>query len=166
MMENKSLRDTIKGTNFHFNPPGIVPSTSKVHVPMLSRIIFDVEIDSPASIIPPSSIAFGTINLCCTVVGPWIVIVIICAELHAIVLMEREWVGMSDASKSTNSQWVHFTSTSYFKHIIMKVGSGPVLKFKINPESILSSHCPAWVRQLIVFNPYQNSPVRFPKPFS
>ena len=48
-----SLRGAVERTNFHLNSPGIVPSATKVHGAMLCRIVFGVEINIPATDIPP-----------------------------------------------------------------------------------------------------------------
>ena len=156
-----SLRHAIERTDFHFVPPGIIPYIIKEHGPPLRWSVVEVWIDSPAIMIPPSAFTFWKITtLCCTGITMVIIIIIICGELPAIVKSKR--VSRSDTSKSTNSQWVLCTSISYFKHIIMKVGSGLVLKFKINPEFPLAN-----LGEIIkCFRPYQNSPLRSAKPFS
>ena len=128
-----SLRDAVKRTDFHLNPPGIVVSASKVYEPEFSRIVFKIEINVPALVVPPSSIVSSIANLYCTITTKYIVIIIISTELLAIEC-SCKWVSRSDASKATNSQWILISSTSYFKHIVVKVGSGLVLKFKIYPE--------------------------------
>ena len=139
-MDNKlSPRGAVERTNFHLHPPGIVPSVAKVHEPILCRVVFDVEINVPAIVMPPSSIVFSIFNLCCTVTSRSIIIIIICTKLLAIELVSCKWVRRSDASKATNSQWLLISSTSYFKPSVVKVGSGLVLKLKIYPELPLTS---------------------------
>ena len=134
-----SLRDAVERTYFHFNPSGIVLGTSNLDGPILSRIVIDIEVNMPAIIKPPSSIAFSFENFCCTVTRPLIIVIIICAESHAIVWLSCKWVSRSDASKPTNSQWILISSTSHFKLIVVKVRSGFVFKFKIYSQFPLAS---------------------------
>ena len=131
------LWSTIERAHFHFDPPGIIICVNKFYGPILSWVILKVEIDAPAPIIPPSSIVFSTTSLYCTIAMHIIIVIIICTKLHAIVI--SKWVSRSNTGESTNSQWVLIVSTPHFKHIIVKVGSGLVLKFKVNSEFPLSS---------------------------
>ena len=62
-----------------------------------------------------------------------LIVIIISTELPIIVRVNSKWV------KATNSQWILISSISYFEHIVVKVGSGLVLKFKIYPELPLAS---------------------------
>ena len=134
-----SLRGAVERTNFHRYPPGIVPSATKMHGPKLYGSVFNVEINTPTVVVPPSSIVFSLANLYCTVTTFSIIIIVICTKLQSIVRVSCKWVSRSDASKATNSQWILISSTSYFKHIVVKVGSGLVLRLKIYPELPLAS---------------------------
>ena len=133
-----SRRSAIERTNLHLNPLGSIVSPSKEYG-VICRIVFDIEVDVPATVVPPSSIVFSLANLYCAVTATFIVIIVICTKLLAIEGVSCKWVSRSDASKATNSQWILISSTSYFKHIVVKVGSGLVLKFKIYPELPLAS---------------------------
>ena len=137
-----SLKGAIEWTDFYLYPPGIIPPVGKIHETTSTRVKFSIGINKPTVVVPPSSIAYVVFNFCCTVdVTKCIIIIIICAKLLSIKrTSSQEWVSRSDASKAiNNSQWILISSTSYFKHIVVKVGSGLVLKFKIYPELPLAS---------------------------
>ena len=103
-----SLKGTIEWADFHFNWTEIIPYG--IYIYEVSMIVWEVGIEAPACMIPPSSSTF-----ICTILSTMIVIIICTGtKLPAIVIIYK-WVSNSDPSKSNNSQWVFINRISYFK---------------------------------------------------
>ena len=82
---------------------------------------------------PPLSLPLLWLEcVACTVIGIFIIVMILGGEPVTTMPSSEEWVSRCDSSKSINSYRIFIFSTSHFKQLVVKVGSGLVGEFKIN----------------------------------
>ena len=147
---SSKLLMTLLGPDLHLHAAELLEARMNVPCGVSS-----IEIRLVAFVVSPCSFM-----LLCAATAVLVIVLVICAELHSTVV--GHGIMFTAALPPSNGQSILVSCTSYLEGLILN----PFFLLVFITMSIRSSTSSRAVRQWRFLSPYQNSPLRSPKPFS